>query len=454
MEPSRRWKRLLRALKSGPDGHGSILNNGIWGSLQQFASVGSQALVSFLLIAVMSVEDFGVYSYALVLASIGINFMTAGLSGLAIKILADDPAQSARTVSSLLLVRESLAVVAYISLGLISLTADSEPILVATLLALMVLFGRAADAPEFWFKAQLRTRVPAFARTATIVVLLVVRLGLLLVTSDPLVFLGTYVLESFVASAWIFIRYWRQPASPKLERPSPREAMRLFRTSFPLFISGLANQVNLRGDIILIQIFLGTVSVAVYSAAARISEIAYFIPTAFMNAALPDLVKLHKLHGPNSPEFMRVMQRSYDRAFWAGVLTALCMGGVGSLLIVGVFGEEYEAALPLLWLGLVPCPFIFMAAVYSKWILTVNLLWSSMYRHLLGAGINVGMNIMLLPSVGLIGASISTIVSYVTAAYLACFIGKRTRKTGFQMTLAMIAPIRVLVARGKYWRDN
>jgi O-antigen/teichoic acid export membrane protein len=303
----------------------------------------------------------------------------------------------------------------------------------------------------------MRTRVTAQIRIVSTLFFLVVRLVAITFIDNLAFFLAVYVLEALVAGVWIVVRYRIERMKMGFRLPSRSIVGGLTKQSLPLFLSSTMNQINLRGDVVFIQAILGSSSVGLYAAAARMSEIAYFLPTVFMDATLPSLVKLHEKHGHDGVEFRRVMQRSYDRAFWIGLAIAVAIGVVGSLLIDIFFDPIYQASKPLLWISLAACPFIFMSAVYSKWILTINTLWSSVVRHTSGAALNIALNLLLLPAIGIVGASIASLSSYIVASYLACFIGTRTRIAGWQMTLAIVAPVRFAVRRlsaGHTSKDN
>jgi len=254
--------------------------------------------------------------------------------------------------------------------------------------------------------------------------------------------LAIYVAEVFVASILILIRYLRDRLSPGLGRVDVNFIRRMVKTSWPLLLSGMANQVNLRSDLIVVQAVLGASSVAVYSAASRISEIAYFLPVIFMNATFPLLLEARKRHGAASPEYKGFVQAAYDRAFWIGVAIAVPIAVSARFVVPILFGEDYAAAATIIAIQVIACPFVFMAAVFSKWIVAESKYWVSLLRHSAGAVINVALTITLLPVVGLVGAAWSTVVSYIVASYLSCFFTKSTRVAAVQMSFAMIAPAR------------
>ncbi|WP_432511361.1 flippase [Kineococcus sp. SYSU DK001] len=424
-----------------PRKHG-IFGNGMWAAGQQAVNTGLNAAIGVALIATLPIAEYGAYAYGVALASIGMSVMSAGLSGLAVKALVMDEPATRQIVASLILIREVFAVGAYLLLGAISLTSGNSLSILATLVACSAMFCRAFEAPTMWFSAHMRT--PAISRYSIAVNLGSAGVRVLGLVShwNIAFFLAVYVLEALVSGVVVTWRYLADRESPGLGRPSWARMKSLLGQSYPLMISGLANQLNLRSDIVVIQTVLGVTSVATYAAAARFSEIAYFLPTVFMNATLPVLLRTRKDHGPGSPQYRRMLQRSYDQSFWFGVLAATGIILVGGPIIDLVFGPEYAVSKSVLVVHVLACPFVFMAAVYSKWIIAENRLWLSVIRHAGGAVVNIALNLVLLPRYGVLGAAYATVGSYVLASYVACFIDRASRPAALQMTLAIVAPIR------------
>jgi O-antigen/teichoic acid export membrane protein len=338
--------------------------------------------------------------------------------------------------------------------ALVALTSSDSVAAAAALVAAASLLARAFDSPEIWYRSHMQSRVVAVRRLIVTLLFFALRIVAILVYPDLWVFIALFVVEALSGSALVFLRYLRDPGTPGLSRPSLSLAWKLIRQSWPLLVSGVANQANLRSDVIVIQAVLGASAVGVYSAAARMSELAFFIPVVFMNATLPLLLKARNGAGSSPGVYRSALQRSYDYAFWLGVLVAAVTGGVGTFIITTFFSGAYSQSVGLLWILVIACPFVFMAAVYSKWIIAEGYLWASVTRHGIGAAANIGLNISLLPVFGIEAAAISTVCSYIVASYIACFIGRRSRVAGVQMTLALIAPGRLIVGWFQEHRDK
>jgi O-antigen/teichoic acid export membrane protein len=422
-----------------------VLGNGFWGAGQQAVAVGLNSVIGVVLVVFVSVNDYGIYSYAVALASLGNTIMTAGLNSLAVKDLVNNREANASIVAGLMVVREFFALLGFVAAGAIALTSADGALILATLISSAALFTRAIDAPESWFLSHLRSSQTASARIVVAVVMFGVRLLLLFIWADVWMLLALAAVESLAASVWIIVRYLRAPDSPGLTRPAIREVFGLARRSWPLLLSGVANQINLRGGLLVIQAVLGTPAVAVYAAASKLSEVTYLLPVVFMNSTLPVLLEVRKAEGSESPRYERMLQRSYDQAFWLGVAVAVGIATVGVAIIHLLFGDAYNDAADVLLIQVISCPFVFMAAVYSKWIVAEGYLWSSLSRHVAGAVLNLGLTFLLIGPYGLAGAAVASVVSYIGASYLAAFLGRRSRFAARQMTLAILAPLRLVL---------
>jgi len=432
--------------KKGPSDGKLAISNGSWGALQQGAAMGANSVIGLLLVVALPVEQFGAYSYATALSAVGVAVMSGGLASLGVKMLLDPTREARATMTGLLVVREVLALISVGLIALIGLTSSDDISAAAALLAASSLVARAFDAPELWYRAAMKTKAVAWRRLTVTVLFFMARLVAIFYFQNLWIFIALFVAEAVLSSGAIFIKFLTDKSAAGFGRVSARDSLGLLKESWPLLISGIANQANLRSDVIVIQAVLGASAVGVYSAAARMSELAFFIPVVFMNATLPLLLKTRRVEGANSSAYRSALQRSYDGAFWLGVVVAVAAATAGTFVIRTFFSDVYGPSVPILWILVIACPFVFMAAVYSKWIIAEGILWASVVRHTVGAVANISLNLALLPIIGIQAAAISTVSSYIVASYLSCFLGRRSRLAGLQMTLAMIAPVRYTMA--------
>ncbi len=435
-------------MESGPPVvAGSPKQNGLWAVAQQVTTLAFTGVFSIVLVRFVSVSDFGAYSYAITLASLGVAVMASGLQGLAIRELRIREKDSAKILASLFFIREVMALVVYLGFAIFTLTTSDQSVMAVTLVACLAVIARVLDAPELWFQARLRTKEPALVRIATAVAFFALRIGLLLWAPTVMGLLLLFVAEQVTNGVLISVQYRRATGNSPFKKAESPETKKLARHATPLAISGIANQINLRADIVIIQALSGNTSVGLYAAAARLSEILYILPTSYMSATFPSLLDVREKFGNRSVEYTRQLQRGFDAAFWFGVLVVIGTLATADWLVPLLFGAEYTDSASVLKVHVLACPFVFMAAILSKWIVAEGLLWLSLVRHSVGAVLSIGLNIALIPEFGIIGSAWATVISYSAASYLFCFFGRSTVGVAVMMTKAPAAPLRLLFHR-------
>lgn len=430
--------------REDPHDRRTVRQNSVWNALQQVANLASGSVFAIVLAWVLPLDQYGVYSYAVTLSTVGLAVTTAGLSALGIKYICAEGAKGTKSVAAILLIRELFCAATFLVLGAISFTSRDQMTTVATLVALTSLFFRALDAPELWYMAHMRSRRPATIRMICVTAMLALRVIAMLVLPNLWLFIAIFVAEAAVTSGWILWRFCREPGVPAMTRPPRPEVHAMLRDSSPLALSGIANQISLRADIVIIQPIMGSAAVGVYSLATRASELAYFLPMVIMNSTLPVLLRAldeARTTGADG-RYRRMLQVAYDRAFQGGlavavVVTALCLTPIKQL-----FSADLQPVFSVLLIQIWASPFVFMGAVYSKWIVAEGFLWSSLLRHTVGAFTKIGLVFALIHQWGLEGAAIATVVAYAVANYFAAFLGKESRRQGYAMTRAFTSPVR------------
>jgi O-antigen/teichoic acid export membrane protein len=92
-----------------------------------------------------------------------------------------------------------------------------------------------------------------------------------------------------------------------------------------------------------------------------------------------------------------------------------------------LFGTDFsDAAAPLrvhVWSNV----FAILGVAQRSWILSRGLLWISLQNTILGAVVNLGLNIIVIPTYGAVGASWTTLASMIAATIIAMAIRQTTR---------------------------
>jgi len=387
---------------------------------------------------------FGTVSLALSFVLLFSTFWTLGLSGIVVRELVQRVDQTNETLGTVFGLRliSGIAGVGVILVAAYLLGLDSQTIAAIAVIAVATL-AFSLDGIDFWLQSQLLggwtvfTRVAGVLASATATVVLIV-------TDGPLIaFAAAIGLEYPVTGLALLFAYLRLGRRFRSWRFSFSLVGTFLSMSWPLIISGALYSINMKVDQLMLGTLVGTNAVGTYAAAARLSEVWYFVPTIIAGSAFPALLRVR---AEDPVRYRRRMQQLYDVMTAISLPLAVVVAILSPWIIFLIYGEAYAASANVLAIHIFAGPFVFLGAALSKWLIAENHLMFSMIRHGLGAFANVALNLFLIPRAGPIGAAIATLVSYAVAGVLATWVYPPTRTAAVQMVLSLGLPIRLLGA--------
>ena len=388
--------------------------------------------------------QFGVLSFALSTVLLFATLWTLGLSGLVVRELVRDPQREAELLGTVMGLRIAGGIVAAIAaLGLVVvLGRDDTTRLAVAILMVGVLGLYTFDGIDFWLQAGVRSRYAVVARSLALGVASTVNVALIVADGPLLAFVAAAALEYALGGVLLVVAYLRLGGHPARWRFQGGTARTLLTASWPLILSGVANAINLRADQLMLGTMSGTDAVGTYAAAARLSEVWYFVPAAIAASVFPAMVRAH---AGDRPSFDGWMTRLYDLMIALALPIAIGVSLLAGPLVAILFGPEYAASAPILAVHVWAGPFVFLGAALSRWLIAEDRLKFSLARHGAGAIVNIGLNLVLIPAYGGLGAAISTLVSYAVASFGACLLYPPLWGQARAMAVAMLLPARVVI---------
>ena len=156
----------------------------------------------------------------------------------------------------------------------------------------------------------------------------------------------------------------------------------------------------------------------------RLGEAFYFIPTLITASLFPAI-----LNAKNQSEelYKQRTQRLYVFVLWMAIAIALPMTFLSDWLILLIFGQAYQEAGQVLMVHTWASIFVFLGVASGKWYIIENLQRFNLINTIVGAILNVVLNLVFIPNFGVIGAAYTTLISYGVAAYLMSSIWKASR---------------------------
>lgn len=443
------WIRVLPAsLQARLEGRltlQKILANTGWLFGDRILRLGVGLVVGVWMARYLGAEQYGIYNYALAFVSLFGVLAKVGLDTIAVRDLVHDPARQnvlLGTVFGLKVIGALAACLTATAAISVQRPADGLMRLIVFLLAGGLAF-QAVDAIDFWFQSRIQSKHTVIAKNTAFLMVAVIRVLLIQFRAPLLAFVIAGLVEVGLGAVGLVVAYQRQGGRLRAWRFDLGCAGQLLKESWPLILSGLAIMIYMKIDLIMLGELVSDRAVGVYAAATRLSELWYFVPTAIVSSVFPSIIEARKR---SEAEYYRRLQRLFDLMAGLALVIAVPMTALSGWVIHVLYAAEYAAAGPILAVHIWAAVFVFLGVAQSPWDVAEDLTRLALMRTVSGAVVNVGLNLLLIPGHGGLGAAIATVVAYACSACLANAFSRKTHAV-LRLQLRALFPVHYLTRR-------
>jgi len=434
----RYWTRIL-----GGFAHPGVRNAG-WIGIEKIGRMALSLLVGVFVVRQLGPDRYGTYAYVLTWASLCLPLALFGIGENTVRHLVGSPAYEGRVLATAASLRVgSCMVAALLTLGAFlsaGTHADATPS--QLLIAMLSLLGYPGLVLEPYFQAHSKARIITICGLGSAVVAAAMKVGGILASAPVGFFLAAHALETGLLGASLVAAYLSTTAAPRQWAFDRSLAWTLCKEALPMMIGGFAILIYNQSDMILLGMLLDSPhQVGLYSAACRVSTMWVFIPMAVITSASPFLYRM--LAADDARYERRLLQ-----------MTSICLAiAYGFCLVLTIFpaqilhvlfGSKFVDAAPALRVHVWSNMFSILFLAQNSWILSRGLLWVGMQNAILGATINLVLNMFVIPSYGAVGASWTTVIAMAAATTGAMAIRPATRDLAIlhlrAMTLRGLGP--------------
>ena len=169
---------------------------------------------------------------------------------------------------------------------------------------------------------------------------------------------------------------------------------------------------------------MGAASVGLYSSAASVSEVWYFIPNIIMTAVFPAIINAKKISE-------KLYYERIKKLFWVliliSILTALPTTLLSKSIITFIFGIGFAGAFNVLQIYVWSNIGAALNLLAQQLLITENFTKIITVITFLGMATNVLLNIFLIPRYGMSGAAFASMISYIIP-FCSLILFKQSRK--------------------------
>jgi len=244
---------------------------------------------------------------------------------------------------------------------------------------------------------------------------------LLIFNKMPLVwFVYAYTFDFLLISIGYYFTYQRKQRSVFNWSFNFKLSKKLLHYSWPLIISGIMVALYMKIDQIMLQNMYSVKEAGAYATVANLSEAWNFIPAVIVTSLFPAILNAKR---DDAARYKKRIQHLYDLMVYISLPVAVIIT-FAAPLIYKLFTPEYAYAAPTLAVHIWSGVFVFLGAASSQYLIAENFNKLTFIRTGFGAIVNILLNLVLIPHMGMMGAAIATLVAYASATFFIVFIPK------------------------------
>lgn len=384
--------------------------NTSWMFAEQILRIISGLLVGIWVARYLGPEQFGIFSYALAFVAIFSAFAKLGLDSVLVRDLVNEPDKRDEYLGTAFWLKLIAGLVTFIIVTLATLftSNDSTTNIYILIIAGGIIF-QSMEVVDFYFQSKVLSKFVSISKITQLLISSLLKVYLVLNGSDLLWFVVVSFVDQFALAITLFIAYKYQKIGSFLHCFSIDSAKELIKTCWPLVFSGLVVAIYMRVDQLMINYYLGSKSVGIFTAATRLSEFWYFVPMIISKSLFTSLINSKSssvdLYYKRLQQLINFMVRF---ALFIALLTTICSGW----LINIVYGAEYSEGARVLSIHIWGIIFVFFGCAWNNWIISEGFQKTALQIVVLSMLSNILLNLILIPRLGIEGAALATTLSY------------------------------------------
>lgn len=401
----------------------NILKNTGWLFLDRIVRMGLGMIVVVWIARYLGPENYGVLSYTQAYVNLFLPIASLGLDTIVIKYLVNNPKDQNHIIGTAFLLKISGGMLCFMIINLTSLIINHNEYILLILLYSAIPIIQAFDIIDLYYQSKVNSKISVISKSISFIVVALFKIILIIIDAGLYWLIFSFVLEFILSAIFLTISYRINKQKISLWKFEKGVAKNLIRESWPLIFSGLVIMIYMRTDQLILNFLEGTESVGLYTAAVRISEVWYFIPTILVQSMAPSIAEMKK---NGDMQYSGKTYFLFRILSLIAILIAIPMTYLSNDIIKILYGPEYSASGIVLSIHIWSALFVFLGVARGPWLVNENLTKFSLATNGIGAVLNIFLNFVLIPKYGVIGAALGTLVAQIVASYLANGLYNRT----------------------------
>jgi len=404
-----------------------ILDNIGWLFFDKILRMGVGLLVGVWVARYLGPEQFGLFNYIYTVSFFFSAVATFGMDSIVVRNLIREPQQKWAILGSAAAIQVFGGLLSLLLAVILAVVINPNDVMFIVLVAFLSTSSlfKASDIIRFLFQSQLCSRRYVLADCAVLLFISFIK-SILIISQASL---GFFVFVSWVeglATAIILLIIYVQCDGVLLNwRFQKDKWIQLVRDGAPLMASGLAMAGYMRMDQLMLGKMLGENAIGVFSAALKISEIWYFVPTVVMASLFPAVMAAKN---KSNRLYILMLEISHVGMVLLALFLAIFMYFGAEWVVKMLYGVRYVGSGIILQIHIWSSVFVFLGVASHHWFVIEGLQNYILLRSLCGAALNFVLNLLLIPRYGPAGAAIASLIAHCLVNVLLNLFSFETRQ--------------------------
>jgi polysaccharide transporter, PST family len=412
-----------------------IITNTVWLMADNVLRMGVGLFVGVWVARYLGPQQFGLLNYSIAFVGLFNVIAKLGVDSIAIRDLVRDISARDEILGTAFSLKLMGGIISFVmAIGTLSLMPSATQNLWITGVIALGLVFQIFDVIDFWFQSQVKSKYIVYAKNSAYILASIIKI-LLIQAKAPLIFFAIITLGEIVFSAiGLVIVYRLSGYFFKAWKFNFALAKNLLKDSWPNILAGFSIAIYMRVDQLMLGSMVGDEAVGTYSVGVRLAEIWYFMPVAISSSINPAIIQAKQDGEENYyGRIQKALNLLVILTYGVSIGTAFLAKPLITLLYGSQFMDASSTLAIYVWAGV----FVSLGLIKGIWITTEGMMRFGFITTMLGAGLNVLLNFLLIPRYGGTGAAAATVISYGFSDYLILLIYPSSRKIGFMMTKAL-----------------
>lgn len=417
-----------------------VVNNASWLIVGKIAQMVVSFFVGVLTARFLGPNNYGLINRTAAFMTFFTPICTLGIHSIIINELISNPKRTEELLGSGIGIRciTSIASMCFIQILVSFLERGNYLFFWVTFLQSGTLFFQSFDLIECWYQSKLEAKyisiVTLIAYMATAgykVILLIQGRGVswfaFANTLDYLLIAVMYMLIFRFRDKKRFIFKWNC-------------AIALLKKSYEFILSSLMVAIYAEMDKVMLGEMLDDTAVGLYAVGPKICSMWNFVLAAVINSIRPTIIEA-KEQGHKELYYTRIIQM-YSIVFWLSIVVSVIFCMFAGVIIGILYGAEYAGAKDVFRIVTWYTGPSYLGVARSTWMVCEN---RQRYEKIiagLGAGSNIILNLLLIPTLGINGAAWATLMTQIFTNILFPFLFKDLRENSFLIVKSIWYPVK------------